>query len=90
MSKSEFPTSLRIGLGMPVFSAEWPLKCFRSGYLNPYGDHLLGDSHGPYGIGCHDALSHVIWHHLLQDNKSCRREQQVWGDDNCAQGMCST
>ena len=76
----EFSIATRIWLGIPSFQSSPPLLCQCGSFIDPCGDHFLGCSHGPLRIRRHDALRDVIFHSLLLDNTSTRREQRISGD----------
>ena len=50
--------------------------------MDCFGDHVLGCGHGPLRIKRHNAISEVIWHALLVDNKESKREQKCGGESN--------
>ena len=50
--------------------------------MNCFGDHVLGCGHGPLRIKRHNAISEVIWHALLVDNRDSKREQKCGGESN--------
>ena len=80
MPSSEFITSLKIWLGIPIFSPQPTVMCPCGQPVDIYGDHLLECNHGPFRIRRHDSLRDVIWHALLQDNTTVCREQRITGD----------
>ena len=78
----EFSIATRIWLGIPSFQSSPPLLCQCGSFIDLCGDHLLGCSHGPLRIRRHDALRDVVFHSLLLDNTSTRREQRISGDSS--------
>ena len=86
MPKSEFSSCLRLWLGISFIPVNFSLLCVCSKYIDPYGDHLIGCSHGPYRIRYHNALRDIIWHALQQDNSEVRREQRICRDDRSKPG----
>ena len=51
-----------------------------------FGDHLLGCSHDPIRIRCHNALGSILHHDLLQDYPGALKEQCASFDDNSKPG----
>ena len=51
------------------------VRCVCGNIIDHIGDHVLGCGHCPLRIKRHDALSDIIWHNLLQDNKGAIKEQ---------------
>ena len=45
--------------------------------MDCFGDHVLGCGHGPLRIKRHNAISEVIWHALLVDNR-IQTGAKVW------------
>ena len=80
MSRQEFTLSLSMWLGRHIFPH--PVRCVCGQTIDNYGDHVLGCGHGPLRIKCHDALSEVVWHTLLMDNKGALREQRCGTNNN--------
>lgn len=80
MQSSTFIVAVKIWLGVAVFPTDPPLRCACNLMIDPFGDHLLGCGHGPLRIRRHNSLRDVIWHALLQDDASVRREQRIGGD----------
>ena len=78
MPNSEFITSLKIWLGIPILYPQPTLmwRCGQPVYI--YGDHLLECNHGPFRIRRHA----LVWHALLQDNTTVCREQRITGDSH--------
>ena len=70
---SEFICALRYWLSIPFFDSSRCCSCNLT--LDPHGDHLLGCGHGPLRIRRHDALCHIVFQALLQDNSQVKREQ---------------
>ena len=50
--------------------------------MDCFGDHVLGCGHGPLHIKRHNAISEVIWHALLVDDRDSKREQKCGGESN--------
>ena len=73
----EFICALRYWLGIPFFDASHLYSC--SSTLDSHGDHLLGCGHGPLRICHHDAICHIVFQVLLQDNSQVRQEQRLFG-----------
>ena len=80
MSRQEFTLSLSMWLGRHIFPH--PVRCVCRQTIDNYGDHVLGCRHGPLRIKRHDALSEVVWHTLLMDNKGVLREQRCGTNNN--------
>ena len=57
-----------------------PVRCVCRQTIDNYGDNVLG--YGPLRIKHHDALSEVVWHTLLMDNKGALREQRCGTNNN--------
>ena len=86
MSKPElFITATQFWLGLPLLPTASPL-CSCQNFLDPYGDHILGCSHGPYRIKRHDALRDVLFYTLRQDNPNVLLEQRADGDSQSRPG----
>ena len=83
---AEFIIATRIWLGIPSFSTTPPPMCPCGSPIDPNGDHLLGCGQGPLRICRHDALWDVLFHALVQDNTSTRREQHIYGDSQDCPG----
>ena len=49
--------------------------------LDLHGDHLLGCGQGPLHIHRHNALCHILYHTLSQDNPDVWQEQCISGDN---------
>ena len=75
ISPHDFTIALRLWLGIPLFPSS-PL-CTCLSVINQFGDHLLGYSHGPLRIQCHNALVSIVHHALLQDHSGVLREQGI-------------
>ena len=50
--------------------------------MDCFGDHVLGCGHGPLRTKRHNAISEVIWHARLVDNKEFKRVQKCGGESN--------
>ena len=73
LSGHEFVVALRYWLGILLFPAS--ARCSCGTVIDGFGDHVLGCDDGPLRIRRHDAICDVIWHALVQDNSSCKKEQ---------------
>ena len=54
--------------------------------MDCFGDHVLACGHGSLRIKRHNAISEVIWHALLVDNRDSKREQKCGGESNNRRG----
>ena len=83
-SPHEFVIAVRLWLGVPLFPL-LPL-CTCLSVIDQFSDHLLGCSHGPLCIQCHDALVSIVHHALLQDPRQDHpgvlREQSIASDQS--------
>ena len=76
-SMNLYVVAIRLWLGIPIFPAansDNALRCLCGQVIDRFGDHLLGCSNDSTLLKRH-ALCDIMWHALLSDNKSCRREQ---------------
>lgn len=86
MPGPEFMVSLRIWLGIPIFTSTSGVRCACGIPIDVHGDHLLGCGYGPLRIRRHDSLCNIIWHALLQDSPNAKREQRISGDSKTRPG----
>ena len=70
---------VRLWLGVTLFPLSPLCTCLSS--IDSFGDHLLGCSHGPTRIRCHDTLVNIIYNALSQDNPGVLKEQRASYDD---------
>lgn len=81
---TEFLTCIRHWLGIPIFHSTVICPC--SAPIDPFGDHLLGCSHGPYRVRRHNALRDVLFHALKQDHPNVKLEQHFTGHSKTRPG----
>ena len=87
MTPQEFVIALRIRLGLSLFPFPPASERCPCGHaIDPFADHVLSCGTGPLRSKRHDALCDVLYHTLLIDNSSCRREQRCSNDDNSRPG----
>lgn len=86
MPGPEFIISLRIWLGVNIFSSSPNPLCACGTPIDSKGDHLLGCGFGPLRTRRHNALCSIVWHALLQDNANAKCEQRVTGDSQIRPG----
>jgi len=55
-------------------------------FIDSFGDHLLGCSHGPMRIRRHDALADIIYKALSQDHSGVLKEQRISHSDGLRPG----
>ena len=78
MLQHEFIVTIRLWLDIPIFPAansNNALRCICGQVIDRFGNHLLGCSYDSTLLKRHNALCNIMWHALLSDDKSCRREQ---------------
>ena len=80
----EFIVGLCLWLGVSLLPISPLCTCLSS--IDCFGDHLLGCSHGPMRICCHDALVNILHHALLQDHPGVVKEQCASFDDSSCPG----
>ena len=80
----EFIVGLFLWLGVSLLPISPLCTCLSS--IDCFGDHLLGCSHGPMRICCHDALVNILHHALLQDHPGVVKEQCASFDDSSCPG----
>ena len=78
---AEFVVALRLWLGIPVFSEMDPSACSCHQFVDCFGDHIIGCSHGPLHIR---RLCDIIYFALLEDivlmfvgNRVCLVDQRT-------------
>ena len=62
------------------FQKQIPLYAVVINFVNHFGDHLIGRSHGPLCIRCHNALCDIIYYALLEDSADVHQEQGMPGE----------
>jgi len=80
----EFIVGLHLWPGVSLFPLSPLYTCLSS--IDSFDDHLLGCSHGPMRIRCHDALVSIFLHALLQDHPEVLKEQRASFDGNSCPG----
>ena len=79
-------------ISLSFFAYGWVFRFFpchrfvHACLIDQFGDHLLGCSHGPLRIQCHDALVTVVHHALLRDHPGVLREQGIASSDQSRPG----
>ena len=63
-----FVVAVCIWLGVPLFPTAQLCTCLSS--IDYRGNHLLGCSYGPLRIHRRDALTYILFHSMLLDNRS--------------------
>ena len=66
---------LRLWLGVALFPYSPLCTCLSP--IDCFGDHLLGCSHGPMRICCHDSLFDILYNALSQDHPGVLKEQRA-------------
>ena len=79
ISDPEFVIGLCLWLGVSLFPVSPLCTCLST--VDSFGDHLLGCSHGPIRIQCHDALANILYNALSQDHPGVLKEQHASSDD---------
>ena len=83
MLRHEYILACRYWLGISIFpDSQQAARCPCGHVMDCFGDHVLGCGHGPLRIKRHNAISEVIWHALLVDNRDSKREQKCGGESN--------
>ena len=68
----EFIIGLRLWLGVSLFPVSPLCTCLST--IDSFSDHLLGCSHGPMRICCHNGLVNIIYNALSQDHPGVLKE----------------
>ena len=70
-------------LGISIFTdSQQAARCPCGHVMDCFGDHVLGYGHGLLRIIRHNAISEVIWHAMLVDNRDSKREQKCGWESN--------
>ena len=78
MPQYEFIVAIRLWLGISLFPAANSLNALRhvcGQAIDCFGEHLHGCSYDSTLVKRHNARCDILWHTLLVNNKSARREQ---------------
>ncbi|XP_062511254.1 uncharacterized protein LOC134187153 [Corticium candelabrum] len=83
MLRHEHILTCRYWLGISIFpDSQQAARCPCGHVMDCFGDHVLGCGHGPLRKKCYNAISEVIWHALLVDNRDSKQEQKCGGESN--------
>ena len=80
----EFVVGLHLWLAVALFPHSPLCTCFSP--IDCFGDHLLGCSHGPMRIRCHDSLVNILYNALSQDHPGVLKEQHASYNDGLRPG----